>query len=99
MVVYYSLAGDEAMARAVVRVFRGCISDVVVYKESNGGKLDQRCQLITSIAGTRSSRGIYFRSACMCHCRVNGALVRTTALTFPRGLSDRGNSLLNVGLP
>ena len=34
-VIYYAHAGDEAIARAVVRVFRGCIDDVLVYKESN----------------------------------------------------------------
>jgi hypothetical protein len=31
-------AGDEAIARAVVEVFKGCISDVLVYKESNRRK-------------------------------------------------------------
>ena len=34
-IIYYAHAGDEAIARAVVRVFRGCIDDVLVYKESN----------------------------------------------------------------
>ena len=34
-VIYYAHAGDEAIARAVVRVFGGCIDDVLVYKESN----------------------------------------------------------------
>src|SRR5215471_17173164 len=34
-VIYYAHAGDEAIARAVVRVFRGCIDDVLVYKDSN----------------------------------------------------------------
>src|SRR5215470_1327528 len=34
-VVYYARSGDEAIARAAVRVFRGCIDDVLVYKESN----------------------------------------------------------------
>jgi len=33
--VYYLRSGDEAIARAAVRVFRGCIDDVLVYKESN----------------------------------------------------------------
>ena len=33
--VYYARSGDEAIARAAVRVFRGCIDDVLVYKESN----------------------------------------------------------------
>lgn len=32
MVVYDALAGDEAMAR----VFKGCISDALLYKESDG---------------------------------------------------------------
>lgn len=36
--VYYARAGDEAVARAVVQVFKGCISDVLVYKESDRGK-------------------------------------------------------------
>jgi hypothetical protein len=34
-VIYYAHAGDEAIARAVVEVFKGCISDVLVYKESD----------------------------------------------------------------
>ena len=34
-VIYYAHAGDEAIARAVVRVFKGCIDDVLIYKESN----------------------------------------------------------------
>ena len=34
-VVYYARSGDEAIARTAVRVFRGCIDDVLVYKESN----------------------------------------------------------------
>src|SRR5215467_150319 len=37
-VIYYAHAGDEAIARAVVEVFKGCISDVLVYKESNRRK-------------------------------------------------------------
>src|SRR5215813_4151767 len=30
-VIYYAHAGDEFIARAVVQVFKGCISDVFVY--------------------------------------------------------------------
>jgi hypothetical protein len=37
-VIYYAHAGDEAIARAVVEVFKGCISDVLVYKDSNRRK-------------------------------------------------------------
>jgi hypothetical protein len=37
-VIYYAHAGDEAIARAVVEVFKGCISDVLVYKESDRRK-------------------------------------------------------------
>jgi hypothetical protein len=33
-VIYYAHAGDAAIARAVVEVFKGCISDVLVYKKS-----------------------------------------------------------------
>jgi hypothetical protein len=34
-VIYCAHAGDEAVARAVVEVFRGCISDVLVYRETD----------------------------------------------------------------
>jgi hypothetical protein len=34
-VIYYAHAGDEAAARAVVEVFKGCISDVLVYRETD----------------------------------------------------------------
>jgi len=37
-VIYYAHAGDEFIARAVVQVFKGCISDVLVYKDSNRRK-------------------------------------------------------------
>jgi hypothetical protein len=37
-VIYYAHAGDEAVARAVVEVFKGCISDVLVYQEANRRK-------------------------------------------------------------
>jgi hypothetical protein len=37
-VIYYAHAGDEIIARAVVQVFKGCISDVLVYNESNRRK-------------------------------------------------------------
>src|SRR5215472_11649997 len=37
-VIYYAHAGDEAIARAVVQVFKGCIDDVLVYKDSNRRK-------------------------------------------------------------
>lgn len=37
-VIYYVHAGDEAIARAVVQVFKGCIDDVLVYKDSNRRK-------------------------------------------------------------
>jgi hypothetical protein len=37
-VIYYAHGGDEAIARAVVEVFKGCISDVLVYKESDRRK-------------------------------------------------------------
>jgi len=33
-VIYYARAGDEYVARALVQVFKGCISDVLVYKDS-----------------------------------------------------------------
>ena len=36
--IYYVHAGDEAIARAVVQVFKGCIDDVLVYKDSNRRK-------------------------------------------------------------
>jgi hypothetical protein len=34
-VIYYAHAGNEAVARAVVEVFKGCISDVLVYRETD----------------------------------------------------------------
>ena len=37
-VIYYAHAGDEVIARAVVQVFKGSISDVLVYNESNRRK-------------------------------------------------------------
>jgi hypothetical protein len=37
-VIYYAHAGDEAIVRAVVQVFKGCIDDVLVYKDSNRRK-------------------------------------------------------------
>ena len=37
-IIYYAHAGDEAIARAVVEVFKGCINDVLVYKESTRRK-------------------------------------------------------------
>jgi hypothetical protein len=33
--VYYAYAGDETVARAVVQVFKGRISDVLVYGKAN----------------------------------------------------------------
>jgi hypothetical protein len=34
-VICYAHAGEEAIARAVVEVFKGCISDVLVCKEAD----------------------------------------------------------------
>jgi hypothetical protein len=34
-VIYYAHAGDEAIARAVAHVFKGCIDDVLVYRETD----------------------------------------------------------------
>jgi hypothetical protein len=34
-VAYYAHAGDILVARAVLQVFKGCISDVLVYRQSD----------------------------------------------------------------
>ena len=33
--VYYVLAGDDVIARAVLKVLRGCVTDVLVYHQVN----------------------------------------------------------------
>ena len=39
---YYAHAGDEAIARAVVHIFKGCIDQVLVYREANRRKMAMR---------------------------------------------------------
>jgi hypothetical protein len=52
-VIYYVHAGDEAIVRAVVQVFKGCIDDVLVDKESNRRKgiASALCALIEAELG------------------------------------------------